>query len=129
MGVINIEAFEKLAKWFLRSTGGTVSSNLASSVSVSLQKRTNSGSENPLNVQNLVLNGISRVTYLAGIEISNFFLTSYIWFVIACLLIIIFICLSKFVHKILVKRRKLIVNEKPAWNQHLKCLFYQLVRI
>jgi hypothetical protein len=48
-----------------------------------VQKRTNSGFGISENAQVVVVRGIQRACYLASIEVTNFFMTGYIWWAVA----------------------------------------------
>src|ERR1700753_1576648 len=128
MGVIKIHIFQLFASWFLRSTGGYPTNLLTSGAknSVKIQKRTNSGTFNAMNVQDINLSGIGRVSYLASIEITNFFLTSYMWFFIAAFISILSIFILKFCLNALERRGKhtFIRDEEIEWSVYHKGILF-----
>ena len=131
MGVIRLDVFEHFATWFLRSTGGNPTSILTSvaTTSIRVQKRTNSGTYDTLNAANVNLRGLRRVSFLASIEITNFFLTCYIWFIIASLISALLIFTIRICLSILKKRVNSLNSQerKLPWNLYHKGLLFQLV--
>jgi hypothetical protein len=131
MGVIRLDIIEHFATWFLKSTGGNPTSVLTSKAmtTIGIQKRTNSGTYDALNVENVNLSGIGRVSYLASIELSNFFLTCYIWFIVATIISALLICTIRNCFYILEKRGKPVTDKekKFPWSLYQKGLLFQLV--
>lgn len=154
MGIINVGFVESIATWYQRSTGGTPATLLSSlsAVSVQLEKRTAtvlkrfvrrsiSMAANALQTRattdtstssgTLVLHGIDRVGFRAGIEITNIFLTSYIFFIFFVALIVIAFLLTKLICDLLVKSGKKhdswMIEIRQGWRTTLKGVLYRVV--
>jgi Transient receptor potential (TRP) ion channel len=128
MGVIRLTVLQRFATWILLATGGS-NNQSSSTTSVTIEKRTNAGSFDALNIQNIALSGIGRVAYLASIDLSNFFLTCYTWFVLATVIMTVAFFSVRHIFLFLVKKEKLKLSFKPNadWNQRHKGFLFQLV--
>jgi hypothetical protein len=135
MGIIKVSFLQRMATWYQRATGGKAATLLSSlsSTSVHLQKRTNSDTTNAFNAHVLTLKGIARVSFLASIEITNTFFTSYIWFVVALLFVTIGVLLVKYICELLVKKDKMdptkFEDVRNGWNYVLKGILFRVVRL
>lgn len=134
MGVIRFSGFQRLATWFLRSTNGRTTSVLAAtaSSSVKIHKRSNSDLIHTVTRINMDLGGIERVAYLARIEISNLFLTCYIWFILAAILVTVVMVISRIVSSRRAKKKghlTLIKYNAEAWSNEHKGVIFQLVSV
>jgi Transient receptor potential (TRP) ion channel len=134
MGIIKVSFLQRMATWYQRATGGRTTTLLSSlsTTSVHLQKRINSDATHTFNAQTLTLKGIARVTFLASIEITNTFFTSYIWFVVALLFVTIGVLLVKYICELLIKKDKMDPTKfedfRNGWNYVLKGILFRVVR-
>ncbi|OWB55854.1 hypothetical protein B5S28_g1738 [[Candida] boidinii] len=148
MGIINAKFMQDIFFWYVQSTGGTVTSIIAnkSNLSISVQRvvkhvrtlmkraisvSSSSGLLNALsdsslyttderNVgsKTLILRGIQRVSYLAGIEISNFFLTGITFFLFIGFVLLILLGLFKSFCEICVRTGKLKEAKFTTFRHH-----------
>lgn len=108
MGIIQIQFMQNIFTWYQKATGGTPMNMLStlSTTSVQVQKRSLEFIERGLKVANVLLNkrdtdangnqvsavkvvrGMSRVSFIAQIEITNFFLTGIAFFLLFILLVV-----------------------------------------
>src|SRR6266480_1701159 len=100
MGLIRVGFLQTLATWYQRSTGGTPSTYLSElgTTSVHVAKRSldslinlfaRSNTDTNGGTKTVVVKGIERVGFVAGIEITNIFLTGYMFFLIFILFVIL----------------------------------------
>jgi hypothetical protein len=135
MGIIRVGFLQRMATWYQRSTGGKAAVLLSSlsSTSVRLQKRTNAKTSTNLNNTIQTLKGIARVSFLASIEITNTFFTSYTWFIVALLFVTIGVVLFKYLCEFLVKKDKMDPTKfeefRNGWTYVLKGILFRLVQI
>jgi hypothetical protein len=134
MGVIRLSVLQKLVTWFLRSTSGRTTTVLTTTApsSVRIHKRSNSQSTHNITRVNLDLGGIERVAYLARIEISNLFLTSYTWFILAGMLVTLIIVICRVVSSRIATDRgqlSLVRYNAEAWSNEHKGLLFQVSKI
>ena len=96
-----------------------------------LAKRTNQDTTNAENRRDVRVSGIERVAFLARIERTNLFLTSYIFFIIFVILITFGVVLFKYISDSLVKRGKLKKEKfqdfRNGWKIVLKGILYRIV--
>lgn len=156
MGIIRVGFLQTLATWYQRATGGTPStilSNLSSS-SVQIQKRSvdvlyglvkrtavgmlqarsNTGSAtNTDSSRQVVIRGIERVGFRAGIEPTNIFLTGYIFFLIFVIFVVLGVVLFKFICEGLVKAGHMKGDKfqdfRNGWTTVLKGILFRIVLI
>lgn len=78
----------------------------------------------------LVLHGIQRVAYLANIEITNLFMTGFIFFLILCVFTLIIFVLAKILLEILAKAGAIqqgsFLEYRTGWTTVIKGVFYRL---
>ncbi|KAF9891961.1 hypothetical protein FE257_002924 [Aspergillus nanangensis] len=128
MGIIHIGFLETICTWYLRATGGTPSTTLStlSTTSVEVLKRKKRSLDGGLlrrasehlfkrdgaesetaNTDNIVVRGITRVGFRAGVEETNIFLTGLIFFVVFVALVMLLVALFKGVCELLAKNGKM----------------------
>lgn len=160
MGIIRIGFIQNIATWYQRSTGGTPSEILSNldDYSVSVQKRDlgpasaytlgkralqriggpvmkRASSDNPAGSSNnpIIVSGIKRVGFIAGIEPTNIFLTGYIFFLIFVVAVVLGVILFKLICEGLVKAGRLKNNKfqdfRNGWTTVLKGIMYRIVLI
>ena len=163
MGIIKIGFIQDIATWYQRSTGGTPSQILSdlgtTSVEVQkrsmdvvyklmkraayqlhelqhkvLQTRSNAGGAVGADTSNTVIvRGIDRVGFRAGIEETNIFLTGYIFFVIFVGFVVIGVILFKLFCELLVKMGRMkgekFQDFRNGWTTVLKGILFRCVLI
>jgi hypothetical protein len=117
MGIIHVDFMEKIATWYQQSTGGTPSTllNRLTTTSVEIQKRsletvqklflraydahigkrTNSNSQINEVTGLVVVKGMERVAFVAGIEVTNLFMIGLMFFIIFVVLVIMAVAAFK----------------------------------
>ena len=154
MGIIGVNFIQDIATWYQRSTGGTPSEILSdlSTTSVQVQKRglelvhnlakrtgelitrTNADASTSTDTAKVVIiRGIQRVGFRAGIESTNIFLTGYIFFLIFVSFTVLGVVLFKFICEALVKAGRLRHDQfqdfRNGWTTVLKGILYRIVLI
>lgn len=140
MGIINLGFMQKIFTWYIKSTGGIPSYLHSSSLerSVILEKRgyINLGkraSDSFNHFKNIVFRGIHRVAYNEEIEVTNLFMTSFSFFLIMILTILLgFLLFRVFIHyfpRIQWIRHDRFFGFKNEWRDLLKGTMYRLVSI
>ena len=154
MGLIGVGFIQDIATWYQRSTGGTPSEVLSNlgTTSVSVQKRSldfglglvkrasdfvrrsNAGGTTTSDTTNtVVIKGIQRVGFNAGIELTNIFLTGYIFFLIFVIFVVLGVVAFKFICEALVKAGRLKHDQfqdfRNGWTTVLKGIMYRIVLI
>jgi hypothetical protein len=156
MGIIRVGFLQRLATWYQRSTGGTPTTYLSnlSAVSVSVQKRglqqmhtllqraynnlalvgrSNNQVTNAETSTSVVLHGIERVGFKARIEVSNIFMTGYIFFVVFVLLIVVCVAAFKGILELLAKSGKIKSDKfqefRNGWLTVLKGILFRIMLI
>jgi len=142
MGIIRVGFLQTLATWYQRSTGGTPSTYLSqlATTSVQISKRTLEALNHFLRRSNnsandtsktVVVMGIERVGFVAGIEITNIFLTGYIFLLIFILFVTIGVVAFKFICEGLARAGKLSPDKfrdfRNGWRTVLKGILYRIV--
>lgn len=157
MGIIRVGFLQNIATWYQRSTGGTPSQVLSDLATNSVQvqkrsldfverlmkrasqelhhhltKRTNaSGSTGTDTSNTVVIRGIKRVGFRAHIEITNIFLTGYIFFLIFVVFVIIGVILFKLICELLVKMGRMKGDKfqdfRNGWTTVLKGILFRCV--
>jgi hypothetical protein len=153
MGIIRVKFLQDVCTWYQRSTGGTPTTLLStlSTTSVQIQKRsldmlsniysraqdqilhkrTNGDSNVAENSKVVVVRGIDRVGFRAGIEQTNIFLTGTIFFVVFCFFIGILIALFKAFCEVAVKNGWMKSDKfqdfRNGWKIVLKGILFRLV--
>ncbi|KAK3112084.1 putative flavin carrier protein 3 [Teratosphaeriaceae sp. CCFEE 6253] len=160
MGIIRVGFLQDIATWYQRSTGGKPSTVLSSlgTTSVQVQKRSvevvyslmkraayqihdsilrarsNAGGSPSTDTANTVIvRGIQRVGFRAGIEVTNIFLTGYIFFMIFVVVVIIGVLLFKLCCELLVKMGRMkgekFQDFRKGWTTVLKGILFRMVLI
>lgn len=153
MGIIRIGFLQDICTWYQRSTGGiptTLLSTLATtSVQVQkrsvdvlrdvysttrdqvLQKRTNGDSSVAENTKLIVVRGIDRVGFRAGIEQTNIFMTGIVFFVVFCFVVGLLIALFKAFCEVAIKNGWMKSDKfqdfRNGWKIVLKGILFRLV--
>lgn len=154
MGIIRIGFVQDIATWYQRATGGTPSQVLSdlSETSVQVLKRsvptlvarayhavgpkilarTNvAGTTTDTSTTVTVVRGIERVGFRAKIELTNIFLTGYIFFMIFVIFVILGVLIFKLVCEGLVKAGKLKGDKfqdfRNGWTTVLKGILFRCV--
>ena len=158
MGIIRVPFIQTIATWYQRATGGqpsTILSNL-STTSVQVQKRsvdvadklmrraadhlhntilkrTNSDVSNADTSNNLVVEGIERVGFRAGVEPTNIFMTGYIFFLIFVIFVILGVVIFKFICEGLTRAGRMKGDKfsdfRNGWTTVLKGIMFRIVLI
>ncbi|GAB1196292.1 hypothetical protein APSETT444_005561 [Aspergillus pseudonomiae] len=135
MGLNRVGFLETLCTWYQRSTGGKPSTLIVDHSKKSIQvlkkrsydtlrKRTvRSGADTH---KSIVIRGIQRVGYKAGIEVTNIFLTGLIFFVFFATLAMICIAIARVIHKSLVRSGK-IKDDEVKWNFIMKGILFRVI--
>jgi hypothetical protein len=152
MGIIRIGFLQSICTWYQRATGGTPSiylSTLATS-SVEVQKRSievvgglirrgvshvikRAPGDTASAGKVIVVRGIDRVGFRAGIEQTNIFLTGLIFFIIFCLFVAILVALFKAYCEAAVNAEWMKSDKfaefRNGWKIVLKGILFRLVRL
>ena len=119
LGVVHVGFLQTLCTWYLRATGGTPSRLLeeTSAVSVIVKKRNVDQTSNALfnhlskraesSGGEIVVSGIKRMAYRAGIEATNIFMTGYCMFAFIGILLAMGLVTLKFGYLSLAKSKRL----------------------
>ncbi|OJJ74623.1 hypothetical protein ASPBRDRAFT_119570 [Aspergillus brasiliensis CBS 101740] len=131
MGIIHVGFLETICTWYQRSTGGTASTLLSdlSTTSVQLYRRKRSLDNEPIvrkaagyfkhwqkradastqtaTDSSVIVRGIERVGFKAGIESTNIFLTGLIFFVVFVALVMALVAVFKVGCEVLAKNGKM----------------------
>ncbi|KAF7173041.1 hypothetical protein CNMCM5623_005142 [Aspergillus felis] len=152
MGIIHIGFLENLCTWYQRSTGGTPSTILSklSTTSVEILKRrkrsigaTTSLMERPVNELvkrsgaaseaatslTVVVRGIQRVGFAAGIEQTNIFLTGLIFFVSFVFVVMVIVAFFKAGCEVLTKNGDKFSNFQNGWKVVARGILFRLILI
>ncbi|KAF2669314.1 TRP-domain-containing protein [Microthyrium microscopicum] len=128
MGIVKVGFLQALGLWYLRATGGKPSTLLSKldHTSVRIMKRTNANAY--FKSESEVVSGMKRVSFIASIEITNLFMTTYIWFVIVVMFVLGFMLLLNVTCKRLSKKR----GTRPLqvcgvlWKTYLKGILFRV---
>lgn len=131
MGIIHVGFLETICTWYQRSTGGTASTLLSdlSTTSVQLYRRKRSLDDEPIvrkatgyfkhwqkradastqtaTDSSVIVRGIERVGFKAGIETTNIFLTGLIFFVVFVALVMALVAIFKLGCEVLAKNGRM----------------------
>jgi hypothetical protein len=160
MGIIRVGFLQNIATWYQRATGGTPSTILSSLSTTSVQvmkrslvpavsaakraaeelhryalnRRSNaSGSSTSDTSSTIVVRGIQRVGFRAGIEVTNIFLTGYIFLMIFVVAVLIGVILFKLFCEMLVKMGRMKGDKfqdfRNGWTTVLKGILFRIVLI
>ncbi|KAF7586160.1 hypothetical protein BBP40_009393 [Aspergillus hancockii] len=153
MGIIHIGFLESICTWYQRSTGGTPSTTLSELSTTSVQvlkkrsldntaglvkrasdifKRSGAESETA-NTSNIIVRGIKRVGFKAGIEATNIFLTGLIFFVFFVAIVMILVSLFKGVCELLAKNGRMKTDKfqdfRNGWKIVARGILFRLTLI
>lgn len=152
MGIIHVEFLQTICTWYQRSTGGTPSTLLSQlgTTSVELLKRRKRDFIDPAldlvkrtigplskrsesGQQLVVVRGIDRVGFRAGIEETNIFLTGLIFFVVFVCIVMIIVASFKGICELLVKHGKMKSDKfqdfRNGWKVVLRGILFRLTLI
>lgn len=152
MGIIHVDFLQDICTWYQRSTGGTPSTVLTQlgDTSVEVLKRRKRDfidptinlverAISPLSKRSeagqrlLVVKGIDRVGFRAGIEETNIFLTGLIFFVVFVCIVIIVVTSFKGICELLVKHGKMKSDKfqdfRNGWKVVLRGILFRLTLI
>ncbi|PYH49857.1 transient receptor potential ion channel family protein [Aspergillus saccharolyticus JOP 1030-1] len=143
MGIIRVTFVERICTWYQRATGGTPGTVLSelSTVSVEVMRRKKRSIEraalglfkrdsqgNTAKTGTVVVRGIKRVGFTAGIEGTNIFLTGLIFFVFGVAVVMIIVGLLKAVSQLLARHGK-IKRDQFADFHVSKGILYRMMQI
>jgi hypothetical protein len=141
MGIIRVGFLQTLATWYQRSTGGTPSTYVSQLQTASVQvtkrsldlfARSDSATNTGIS-KTVIVKGIERVGFVAGIEITNIFLTGYMFFLIFIIFVILGVIMFKFICEGLARAGKLGPDQfrdfRNGWHTVLKGILYRIVSI
>ncbi|THW59957.1 TRP-domain-containing protein [Aureobasidium pullulans] len=154
MGIIRVGFIQDIATWYQRSTGGTPSTVMSelSTESIEVQKRSVHVAERLLargamklhqllpraeatdaSTKTVILRGIERVGFRSKIELTNIFLTGYIFLLIFVVFVVLGVVIFKFICEGLVKMGKMKGDKfqdfRNGWTTVLKGILFRLVLI
>ncbi len=155
LGIIRIGFLQNICTWYQRSTGGKPSTLLSTLATTSvqvqkrsldildnvyprardhlLQKRTNGAPSVAETTKLVIVRGIDRVGFRAGIEQTNIFLTGIVFFVVFCFFVGILIALFKGFCEVAVKNEWMKSDKfqdfRNGWKIVLKGILFRLVTI
>lgn len=137
MGIVQSDALQTISTWFQRATGGTPSSVLSESntVSVVLQKRSSIQARALQSGAQIVLRGIKRAGARASITLSNIFMTGYLFYYFVTALVLACVGVALVIRFVLSKRTTSITKLDKAvgatadWKTVLRNTFFRLACI
>lgn len=155
MGIIRVDFLQDICTWYQRATGGTPTTLLSTLATTSVQvqkrsvdvlkdvysgardqilrKRTNGESSVAESTKLIVVRGIDRAGFRAGIEQTNIFLMATVFFVVFCFFVGILIALFKTFCEVAVKNRWMKPDKfqdfRNGWKLVLKGILFRLVLI
>lgn len=155
MGIIGVGFIQDIATWYQRATGGTPSTTLQDlgTTSVAVEKRsldfashiatraanilarasTYTDSTTDSAGSTVVVRGIQRVGFRSGIEVTNIFLTGYIFLLVFVIFVVIGVVAFKFILEGLVRAGRLKHDQfqdfRNGWTTVLKGIMYRIVLI
>ncbi len=152
MGIIRISFVQDICTWYQRSTGGSPSTLLSTLATTSVQvqkrsvdvvqdltkrayaqmlKRSNANSSVAETTKVIVVRGIKRVGFRAGIEATNIFLTGLVFFIAFVTIVAIAVALFKGFCELAVKAGWLKGDKfqefRNGWKVVLKGILFRLV--
>jgi len=155
VGVVEMNFMQRFFNWYIRSTGGHRSSlfNQISTTSVLVMKRDlgevrrglelASGvgrnalrrraadiepNQDASSYQPLMVKGIERVAFKAGIEQTNLFLTSYSMYIIFAFVVVVFFLAFRGIVEWMVKKQKMGMQTKlVVFREHWKLMLKKVV--
>lgn len=157
VGIVEMKFLQRFFDWYIRSTGGQRSSlfDQISTISVIVMKRdlskvkkvvelatgigknalrrravdeTQSVQQDSSNVEPIMVKGIERVAFKAGIEQTNLFLTSYSMFIIFAFVVVILFLVFRGVVEYLARKRKMGMEKRfIVFREHWKLMLRKVV--
>lgn len=157
MGIIEVDFIQSIATWYQRATGGTPSTLLQqvgyaiitvekrdlarrmvdtalgfteglSRRSIAMLKRADSSA-----IDNIYIRGIERVGFRAGIELSNIFMTGYIFFLVFVVIVVLGVIAFKGVCELLTRmghmRGDKFKDFRNGWSTVLKGILFRIILI
>jgi hypothetical protein len=138
LGIVRSDALQTIATWFQRATGGTPSTVIIASrtMSLVLQKRSaalhrraaEKGSQ-------IILRGIERVGIRDSIEVSNIFMTGYLFFYFITTVVVVCVGIFLLVRNVLAKKQTAYpkldraIGVTADWKTILRNTFFRLACI
>ncbi|KAK4863605.1 hypothetical protein LT330_002383 [Penicillium expansum] len=138
LGIVRSNALQTIATWFQRATGGTPSSVMtsSSSISVVLQKRSSAIQRRAAEKgSQILLRGIERVGIRDSIELTNIFMTGYLFYYFITAVVVACVGLILLVRGVLAKKQTLLpklnraVTVTADWKTILRNTFFRLACI
>ena len=157
MGIVRVGFLQKICTWYQRATGGTPTTYLSTlaTESVQVQKRSLDGvmdlakrgliyatravdylvKRDTTTAANkvVIVRGIDRVGFRAGIEQTNIFLTGLIFFIVVCFVVALVVALFKGFCEVAVKAEWMKSDKfsdfRNGWKIVLKGILFRLVSI
>ncbi|EPY51398.1 Trp-like ion channel Pkd2 [Schizosaccharomyces cryophilus OY26] len=145
MGIIKIGFMQDVFTWYVKSTGGdpSVLVEMGSHGNVGLAKRgldsaslfskrdSSSGSSSSSNSGTITLRGIRRLSYMMGIETTNFFITGFSFFIILLGFTLCIAILSRIVLELyyLIAKDRALKRQRAReyWKAIAKGVFYRAI--
>ncbi|KAE8371681.1 hypothetical protein BDV26DRAFT_286581 [Aspergillus bertholletiae] len=137
MGLLRVGFLETLCTWYQRSTGGHPSTLIVDHAKKSIQvlKKRESGilleraaKSGTRIYKSIVIRGIQRFGYKAGIEVTNIFLTGLIFFVFLAMVTMICTEVAKVIYKSLVKPGR-IKGDEVKWDFIRKGALFRMILV
>ncbi|KAF8422574.1 hypothetical protein EV426DRAFT_174782 [Tirmania nivea] len=151
VGIVEMNFLQRFFHWYIRSTGGHRSSlfNQISTTSVLVMKRdvgkvekglalasgigrnalrrravdVQSTGQEDSSYQPLMVKGLERVAFKAGIEQTNLFLTSYSMYIIFAFVVVMFFLAFRGIVELMVKKQKMgMQNKLVVFREHWKSM-------
>ena len=152
MGIIRVGFIQSIATWYQRSTGGTPTTYISTlaTTSVQVEKRAvelvksvapraveylsrRADAQQPQTNQQVVVRGIDRVGFRAGIEQTNIFMTGLIFFIVIMAVVALLVALFKGYCEVAVKanwmKQDKFVEFRNGWRVVLKGILFRLVNL
>lgn len=137
LGIVRSDALQKVATWFQRATGGTPSTVMtsSSSISVVLQKRSDIHRRAAATGSQILLRGIERVGIRDSIELTNIFMTGYLFYYFVTAIVVVCVGLVLLVRAVLAKKQTLLpklnraISVTSDWKPILRNTFFRLACI
>jgi hypothetical protein len=154
MGIIRVGFIQDIATWYQRSTGGTPSTVLSelSTESIEVEKRAlgitkrlvargalklhqllSRAAATDVTNKTIILRGIERVGFRSKIELTNIFLTGYIFLLVFVVFVVLGVILFKFICEGLVRAGAMKSDKfqdfRNGWTTVLKGILFRLVLI
>ncbi|CAI7582024.1 unnamed protein product [Penicillium glandicola] len=137
LGIVQSDSLQTVATWFQRATGGTPSTVMTSSstVAVVLQKRSALHRRAAEKGSQILLRGIERVGIRDSIELTNIFMTGYLFYYFITALVVTCVGLILLARTVLAKKPTLLpkldraIGVTADWRPILRNTFFRLACI